>query len=290
MRNASDQLSDAAYDGCTIPPEVYEIGLGWDPAPEIDRLLFLARQSGLSVRSALELGCGAGRLLAAFPGDVGYLCGIELSSAMADLARRRLSQTGRAVAQSVPDGGSQAGPSEAIIAGDMTDFELNRKFDLIYTSANTIRHVSDDEALARFWRCVARHLAPGGVFIADTELGVDYERRQAGKPAAWTIARGEQSVRVAWQVVDPPSRERARSGIRWRFELESGGNEPEAGGKRRMWDDRFELRAFDAAEFVEIAEQGGLVLRGLYELRDPHLLERSPRRFEGRGLVVFGGN
>ena len=270
MSEATDQNDVQAYDGCSIPPQVYDIGFGWGPRPEIDRLAFLAREAGATVRSALELGCGTGRLLAAFGEEVLLVRGIELNPDMAELGRRRL----------VAKLGDEPKVDAAIVTGDMTDFDLGRRFDLIYTSANTIRHIAEDDAIARMWRSVAEHLAPGGVFVADLELGIEYEAGQAGKPAKWLLSRGAQTVHVTWEVVDPPDSVRRRTGIRWAFELR-------AGGSVQRWEQRFELRAFDACEFVALAERSGLGLAGLYELRDPYLLERPADRFAGRGLVVL---
>jgi len=120
-------LENAASSGYGIPAEIYDIGVGWDPHPEINHLLFLARQAGIGPRSALELGCGTGRLLGALRKVVPDVCGIELSPAMAKWACKR---TGN-----------------RIVVGDMANFAFGRRFDLIYTSANTIRHVLSDEAL-----------------------------------------------------------------------------------------------------------------------------------------------
>lgn len=249
------------YDGCTIPPEIYDVGCAWDPSPEIERLLFVCRQAGFQPRTALELGCGTARLLPALRERGVEPVGLELSPAMCALARVR---TGA-----------------EIVHGNMADFQLHRDFHLIFTSANTVRHLADDAAVAGLWRCVAQHLAPGGVFAADLELGIAHEASRAHRPAVWTVARGEQLVRAAWCVVRPPEPHTRRSGIAWSFEVRGV-------GPPQTWIDRFELRAYDAPEFVRSACAGGrLTLLGLYELRDPYLFERLPEQAAGRVLAAF---
>jgi SAM-dependent methyltransferase len=254
---------DAAADetGYRIPPEVYELGCGWDPHPEINRLLFLARENGIQPASALELGCGTGRLLRALGRSVPDVWGLELSAAMA--------QRGRA---------SGAGD---ILVGHMSDFALGRRFELIYTSANTIRHVLTNEGIARMWQCIGAHLAPRAVFVADLEFGFADQAAKVGKPATWTISRGQTEVQAIWMVTAPPSRRTRRCKVEYTFEARG----PNLRGK---WQERFELRTYEAPEFLELASRGaGLEPAGIYIPRDPYLFETPPEKATGRCVVVL---
>jgi SAM-dependent methyltransferase len=247
--------------GYSIPPQIYDIGVGWDPQPEIDRLLFVARQAGVEPHSALELGCGTGRLLRLLRELLPDTCGIELSPEMAELGRAQ-----------------NAGE---ILVGDMGHFTLGRRFDLIFTSANTVRHVLSDEAIARMWGCVRDHLEPGGVFIADLELGFAAEAAKVGKPATWMISRGGTTLRVSWLVTEPPSPITRCCAIEYTFEARGG----ELSG---TWHERFQLRTYDAPEFLEWASRhGGLAPGGIHEVRDPYLVATRPERAVGRFLVVL---
>lgn len=249
------------YAGCAIPPEVYSIGFGWDPQPEVNRLLHLARAAGMTARSALELGCGTGRLLESLRAAVPEVAALDLSRAVVEFARSR----------------SRA----EVILADMSDFSLKRRFDLIYTSANTIRHVCDLSAVQRMWRCIGEHLSPGGVFIADLELGIAAEAARAAKPATWQVSRGSTLVHVSWEVLKPPGPASPLADIRWTFESRGG----EAPG---VWSETFQLRAYDAPDFVATAEtHGGLECRGIHEPRDPYLVETPLDKAVGRMLVVF---
>lgn len=253
--------SVGAYGGCAIPPEVHSIGFGWDPQPEVNRLLHLARGAGMHARSALELGCGTGRLLESLRAAVPEVVALDLSRAVVEFAR------GRSRAE--------------VIVADMSGFSLHRRFDLIYTSANTIRHVCDLSAVRRMWRRIGEHLSPGGVFIADLELGIAAEAARVGRPATWEISRGSTLVKVSWEVVEPPSLASPLTGIRWTFESR-GGETP------GVWSETFQLRAYDAPDFVATAEQhGGLECIGIHEPRDPYLVETPLEKADGRMLVVF---
>jgi SAM-dependent methyltransferase len=165
--------------------------------------------------------------------------------------------------------------------GDMSDFSLGRTFDLIYTSANTLRHVCAYEAIVRMWSCIANHLEPGGLFLADLELGAAAEADKLARPVCWTIARNQHEVHVTWEVTQPPSSARPCSTIRWTFK--SSGGEP-----RGSWSETFPLRVYDADEFVRLATADGrLALLSIHEPRDPYLVETPVEKAVGRMLVAF---
>lgn len=247
------------YHGCNIPPEIYEIAFGWDPAPEVHRLLFIARSLAVPISSALELGCGTGRLLADVRRQGVEVMGLELSPSMAQRASHR---------SAVP-----------VHIGDMSEFSLDRRFDLIYASANTIRHVVETVKLARMWRSIHRHLNPGGLLIVDLELGQRHQAEKIGKPDHWTISRDERTVHVIWSVTDVNLAE-SRTRIRWTFELRDRQG-------RREWSEEFDLRTDDGPAFVAQALEAGLSFAEMYEIRDPYLIPTAPERAAGRMLAAF---
>lgn len=248
------------YEGCLIPPEVYEIGLGWDPREEVDRLLFLAREHGVTPRSALELGCGAGRLLAALRDRIELRVGIELSEPMA----LRAAETSGA----------------EVITGDMSRFDLARSFDLIYSSANTLRYLPDDPAVARCLQAIAAHLSPAGVYVADLEVGSPQDPDLPACTSRWMMSRGSTLVHVTWAVVrstDPATR---RCRIAWTFEVDDGAS-------RRVYREEFSARVFSMGELAAFARDAGLRVVGVYEPRDPYLIPVAHDAVCGRVLCVF---
>lgn len=108
----------------------------------------LARACGESV---LELGVGSGRVAAALA-RAGYdVSGIDTSPAMIARAERN------------------AGAAQRLhlLRADMRDFDIDRRFGLIFAAFGTFHHLlTRDDQLACL-RAVARHLTPGGVFACD---------------------------------------------------------------------------------------------------------------------------
>lgn len=248
------------YRGCEIPPDVHARVFGWDPTPEIERLHFLAAEHGCRPRTALELGCGTGRLLRPLAERGVEVHGLELSASAAAYARE---QSGCPV-----------------IVGDMTDFSAERRYDLIHSSANTIRHACRDAQVAGLWRGVRAALEAGGVFIADLEFGFAHEAAAVGKDAAWLLEHDHQRYRGVWRRIAAPCPESRCVRIEWLFERHRG-------GRREVWGEQFELRVFEADEFFARAAQVGLTGNALYESRDPYLLPADPNGYAGRGLAVI---
>jgi len=58
-------------------------------------------------------------------------------------------------------------PGVAFHEADMTDFELDRRFDVVTCLFSSIGYVVTEDALFRAVGCMARHLAPGGVLALE---------------------------------------------------------------------------------------------------------------------------
>jgi SAM-dependent methyltransferase len=113
-------------------------------------------------RNVLDLACGTGRItfpLAArgrdlFP-DFGIV-GLDVSRPLLARARERLAE-------------EPAGVRSAIrfVEGDMADFDLGERFDLIVVGFNSLMYVRELEGQLSCLKAVRRHLAPGGAFGLD---------------------------------------------------------------------------------------------------------------------------
>ena len=109
----------------------------------------LARQTSGDV---LELACGTGQLTvpiatAGFP-----TVGLDLSAHMLTTARERA---------------ATANVSVEYVLADMRNFDLGRKFALIFIARNSLLHLHSTEDLLAAFAAVRRHLAPGGIFAFD---------------------------------------------------------------------------------------------------------------------------
>lgn len=120
---------------------------------EVDEIVAAAasRKGG----ALLELACGSGRVT--FPlMDDGWadVTALDYSPAMLELLNSRLTER------------KQAGqsPEVSVVHGDMMDFDLGRKFDVIVLAATAVWNVEAD-GRAKLFNCVRQHLAPGGIFL-----------------------------------------------------------------------------------------------------------------------------
>jgi SAM-dependent methyltransferase len=103
--------------------------------------------------SILELGCGTGRVTLALAPYCGYIHGIDISSAMVTLCREKLAKAGL--------------PSNRVYVeeGDITDFNLGKKFDFIIAPFRVLQNIERDEEVTEMFRCIRQHLAPHGTCI-----------------------------------------------------------------------------------------------------------------------------
>jgi SAM-dependent methyltransferase len=109
----------------------------------------LARQASGDV---LELACGTGQLTVPI-GSAGLpTVGLDLSAPMLATARQRTATRNVSV---------------EYVRGDMRNFELDRKFALIFIARNSLLHLHSTEDLLAAFAAVRRHMAPGGIFAFD---------------------------------------------------------------------------------------------------------------------------
>ena len=119
-----------------------------DYAAEARRVVEIAREH---VRSGgdrlLDVACGSGRhiehLRREFDAE-----GLDLVDELLDLARER-------------------NPGVPFHQGDMTGFELGRRFDVVTCLFSSIGYARTEENMRRAIACMARHAAPGGVVLVE---------------------------------------------------------------------------------------------------------------------------
>jgi SAM-dependent methyltransferase len=109
----------------------------------------VARQASGDV---LELACGTGQLTVPVAGAGLPAVGLDLSAPMLAAAKERA---------------AAAKISVEYMLGDMRNFDLGRKFALIFIARNSLLHLHAIEDLLAAFATVRRHLAPGGIFAFD---------------------------------------------------------------------------------------------------------------------------
>jgi SAM-dependent methyltransferase len=126
-------------------PKLYDFIVRTGPCETFYR--DLAYQTGGPV---LELACGTGRLTIPLARDGHEVVGLDSSLAMLNAAQAKAE-----------------GAGITFVHGDMRNFDLGRDFPLVILSCNSLAHLTSNEDIKAGLACVARHLAPGGVFAFD---------------------------------------------------------------------------------------------------------------------------
>lgn len=126
----------------------------YDLNPQVlDDISFYKKNIPLPNARILELGYGTGRVLVPLVESSGYIHGIDLSDSMSTICRMKLKEAG------IP-------PTRACIeVGDITNFSLGQKFDLIIAPNRVFQNLETDADIDGVFRCIRQHLAPSGTCI-----------------------------------------------------------------------------------------------------------------------------
>ncbi len=108
----------------------------------------LARETGPRV---LELAAGTGRLALPIARCGLSVVGLDIAPAMLERARAKVDATTRAT----------------FLTGDMRDFALAERFDLVFIACSSVCHLLTVEDVRRCFATVRRHVRSGGRFALD---------------------------------------------------------------------------------------------------------------------------
>ena len=141
--------------------EIYWDGLQYDAfnKPYQNDLAFYLAEARKARGPVLELACGTGRLTIPLKKKGINITGLDMAAPMLERARDKAAEAGLAI---------------PFILGDARKFSLGKRFELIFIAFNSMQHLARREDLEGLFSSVARHLAPGGLFIFDVfnpELG-----------------------------------------------------------------------------------------------------------------------
>jgi SAM-dependent methyltransferase len=118
-----------------------------------------------------------------------------------ELARRGLDTTALDLSAAMCARARELAAADAtrltVVQADMRDFSLGRRFDLAVTMLNSLCHLLTLDDLLKHLASVARHLAPGSLYVAELAHPADVfsERRTSSE---WTSEVDGGTVRVRW--------------------------------------------------------------------------------------------
>jgi SAM-dependent methyltransferase len=190
----------------------------------------------------LDVGCGTG-------GHVGHLrehyrvSGLDLDDGLLRIAAERC-------------------PDVAFHQGDMTDFDLGRRFDAVICLFSAIGYVVTEDRLRQTIACFARHLRPGGVAVVEP----------------WLTPEGFRPGHPRLDVAESDGRTVVRMGrTAWAGELSCIEFVYVVGSVDGIehWEERHLLGLFSHAQMLDAFAAAGL-----------EVVEHDPHGLTGRGLYV----
>ena len=137
------------------------------------------------VHRVFEPGCGSGRLVAAMAARGYDVTGLDLSEPMLRYLDRRLKRRGL---------------TGKLVCGDMTEMRFPRKFDSVFCTFNTFRHLMTERDAVAHLNSVADHLRKGGLYILGFHcIPMDAEEACIER---WKASHGGTRVNVTLKVLE----------------------------------------------------------------------------------------
>jgi SAM-dependent methyltransferase len=124
-----------------------------DYAAESRKIIELVRGHGRDAGTLLDVACGTGGHLRQLRDE--FACeGVDVEPGLLEVARRRM-------------------PDIRFTLGDMSEFDLGRRFDVVTCLYSAIAYVRTVARMRAAMRCLARHLHPGGVLLVEPWIQQD---------------------------------------------------------------------------------------------------------------------
>ena len=169
-------------------PEFYEAACAYRNVPaEVNALLRWSEKHRVAtagpLRTVLELAAGP-------------------AEHARELARRGLDATALdlspAMCARAGDLAAAAGVGLTVVQADMRGFSLPGRFDLAVTMLNSLCHLLTLDDMIQHLASVARHLVPGGVYIAELAHPADYLSAERRTSSEWSSDVPDGTVSVRW--------------------------------------------------------------------------------------------
>ncbi|WP_141586034.1 bifunctional 2-polyprenyl-6-hydroxyphenol methylase/3-demethylubiquinol 3-O-methyltransferase UbiG [Actinomadura sp. WMMA1423] len=165
-------------------PWAYELACSFRDVPaEVEVLLGWCAERGLAPGTVLELAAGPAEHAREFARR-------GLAATALDLNPRMCAHAAREA--------ERAGVRLEVVEGDMTRFELGRRFDLVVTMLDSTSHLMTLDAFVAHLRRAAEHLSPGGLYVIEMSHPRDRLSDDPSVSTGWTVERDGVRASVRW--------------------------------------------------------------------------------------------
>lgn len=127
--------------------------------PDVPDLDFYSNLIDSCGGEALELGCGTGRLLIPLIQKGYKITGLDNSPDILDILTKKCSELPASISARA-----------TLIHADMTNFNINKTFPLIFAPLNTLLGLPRASQRLKMLRCVRQHLEKNGSFVIDISI------------------------------------------------------------------------------------------------------------------------
>lgn len=93
----------------------------------------------------------------------------------------------------------RAGVALEVVCADMADFALPGRFDLAFSMSDSASHLHSLDEMVSHLRCVAAHLAAGGLYVLEMAHPADFLTRAPRTRSRWRLTRDGARLEVRWR-------------------------------------------------------------------------------------------
>jgi SAM-dependent methyltransferase len=220
----------------------YDAVYSWKDYPaEVRRLDAAIRARNPEARTLLDVACGTGRHLALLR-DRYEVEGLDVDPEMLKLARDRL------------------GPDVPLHLGDMVDFDLAKRFDVVTCLFSSIAYTRTDTNLRQAVGNLVRHAAPNGLVVVEPFFSPDDWK--AGHLNSNFV--DEPELKIARLVLSGPAEDEITMTFHYLVGTADGIEQFTEDHRVGLFHHRQYLDAFRAAGLEPAHDPEGLMGRGLY--------------------------
>jgi SAM-dependent methyltransferase len=237
-------------------PKYYDLLFGSDCGAELRFLQGCFRKHGRKTTQRLfEPACGTGRLLIKLAQKGFAVAGLDLNPNAVDFCNDRLERNGY--------------PRSAFV-GDMSGFNVKKRFDAAFNTINSFRHLATEKQAEAHLRCMADALQPGGLYILGLHLTPStgpYTEEEA-----WTARRGHLAINsYMWTKDRDLKRRNERLGLRFDIYTPT---------ESFRIEDEMNYRTYSAQQFEALLRKTGVF--EIAELYDFHYKLNRPVTIDAR--------